>query len=265
MRDSTDTWLNSVTLKSQYRLSDHIFVHTEQMRSDLVQAFGVPVASVSVIRYGINNAVPTTALTPEEARERLGIQRREKTLLFFGNIAAYKGLEHLIAAFERLVAAGGVYRLLVAGRAKEASDPYVASIRRMLDREIVRDRAVLRIEFIPDDEIELYFKAADICVLPYTRIFQSGILFLAYSFGLPVIVSDVGSLREDVVEGKTGYVCRPEDPADLATTIERYFASELYAGLEENRDRIRRDVTDQHSWDAVGERTRSVYAQVQGT
>jgi glycosyltransferase involved in cell wall biosynthesis len=82
---------------------------------------------------------------------------------------------------------------------------------------------------------------------------------------LPVIVSDVGSLREDVVEGKTGYVCKPEDPADLATTIERYFASELYAGLEENRDRIRRDVTDQHSWDAVGERTRSVYAQVQGT
>jgi glycosyltransferase involved in cell wall biosynthesis len=264
VRDATDTWLNSLTLKIQYRLSDHVFVHTEQMSSDLVQAFGVPATSVSVIRYGINNAVPTTTLTPAKARERLGIQGGERTLLFFGNIAAYKGLQYLIAAFERLVAAGGEYRLIVAGRAKEASDPYVASIQRMLDREIVRDRTVLRIEFIPDEEIEIYFKAADVCVLPYTRIFQSGVLFLAYSFGLPVIVSDVGSLREDVVEGKTGCICKPEDPADLATTIERYFAGELYAGLEENRERIRQDAIRGHSWDAVGERTRSVYAQMQG-
>src|SRR5262245_24944430 len=123
--------------------------------------------------------------------------------------------------------------------AKRASDPYVADIHERLNREIVRERTLLRMEFIPDEEMELYLKAADVTVLPYTRIFQSGVLFLAYSFGLPVIASDVGSLREDVVEGETGFICKPEDPIDLAKTIERYFASTLYRELDSRREQIR--------------------------
>jgi glycosyltransferase involved in cell wall biosynthesis len=260
-RDAADSWLNRVTLGIQYRLTDHIFVHTEHMKSELMRAFGVPEASISVIRYGINNAVPCTTLTGDEARQHLGIGKDEKVILFFGNIAAYKGLEHLIAAFERIVANGGHYRMIIAGRAKKASDPYVADIRKRLNREVVRERAILRLEFIPDEEMEWYFKAADINVLPYIRIFQSGVLFLAYSFGLPVIVSDVGSLREDVVEGKTGFVCKPEDPIDLAKTIERFFASDLYRGLDRHRGEIREYVQERHSWGAVGNRTRWVYRE----
>ena len=94
-----------------------------------------------------------------------------------------------------------------------------------------RGRILLRAEFIPDDETEVYFKAADVLVLPYRHIYQSGVLFLGYSFGLPVLAADVGSLKDEIVEGKTGFVFRPEDPVDLARTIERYFASDLYAEL----------------------------------
>ena len=79
VRDGTNSWLNRLTLWVQYRLANHIFVHTEQMRSELMQAFGVPKASVSVVRYGINNAVPCTTLTCEEARQRLGIGKGEKS------------------------------------------------------------------------------------------------------------------------------------------------------------------------------------------
>ena len=67
-------------------------------------------------------------------------------------------------------------------------------------------------EFIPDEETEIYFKAADVLVLPYRHIYQSGVLFLGYSFGLPVLAADVGSLKDEIVEGKTGFVFRPEDP-----------------------------------------------------
>ena len=264
VRDATDTWLNRLTLRIQYRLSDHIFVHTEQMRKELVAEFGVPRASVNVIRFGINNAVPRTTLTSDQARQRLGIGKGEKAILFFGNIAAYKGLEYLIAAFEWIVADGGNYRLIVAGRAKRASDPYAADIRERLERKIVRERTVIRMEFIPDEELELYLKAADVAVLPYTRVFQSGVLFLAYSFGLPVIASDVGSLREDVVEGETGFICKPEDPLDLAKTIERYFTSSLYRDLESHRGQIRQYIQERHSWDAVCEKTRIVYAEALG-
>src|SRR5690348_10588846 len=116
-------------------------------------------------------------------------------------------------------------------------------------------------EFISDAEMELYFKAADVMVLPYKEIFQSGILFLAYSFGLPVVATDVGSFREEISEGSTGFLCRPADPADLAKAIERYFASDLYWNLAVRRAEIREYVNSTHSWDTAAELTRSAYAK----
>ena len=123
-----------------------------------------------------------------------------------------------------------------------------------------RGRVLLRADFIPDDETEVYFKAADVLVLPYRHIYQSGVLFLGHSFGLPVLAADVGSLKDEIVEGKTGFVFRPEDPADLAKAIERYFASDLYADLNNRRQEIRDYATERHSWDVVGQMTMNVYA-----
>ena len=121
---------------------------------------------------------------------------------------------------------------------------------------------LLKAEFIPDDETEVYFKAADVLVLPYRHIYQSGVLFLGHSFGLPVLAADVGSLKDEIVEGKTGFVFRPEDPVDLARAIEQYFASDLYANLNSRRREIRDYATERHSWDVVGEMTMSVYASL---
>ena len=123
-------------------------------------------------------------------------------------------------------------------------------------------RVLLRAEFIPDDETEVYFKAADVLVLPYRHIYQSGVLFLGHSFGLPVLAADVGSLKDEIVEGKTGFVFRPEDSVDLAKAIERYFASDLYADLNNRRQEIRDYATQRHSWDVVGQMTMSVYASL---
>ena len=114
-----------------------------------------------------------------------------------------------------------------------------------------------RIEYVPDADTEIYFKAADVLVLPYVHIFQSGVLFLGYNFGLPVIASDVGSLREDIVEGKTGFVCKPRDPVDLAKSIETYFSSELYRHLDARRQEIRDFANERYSWTRVGEITRA--------
>ena len=76
-----------------------------------------------------------------------------------------------------------------------------------------------------DADTEIYFKAADVVVLPYTHIFQSGVLFLGYNFGLPAIATDIGSLRDDVIEGETGFICKPCDAIDLANCIRKYFSS----------------------------------------
>ena len=108
----------------------------------------------------------------------------------------------------------------------------------------------------------MYFKAADVLALPYRHIYQSGVLFLGYSFGLPVIAADVGTLREDVIEGRTGFLCKPEDPVDLARAIETYFASDLFQSLHTWRKEIRQYAHERHSWDVVGHMTRNVYAEL---
>ena len=95
----------------------------------------------------------------------------------------------------------------------------------------IADRVVAKIEHVPDEETELYFKAADVLILPYTHVFQSGVLFLGYSFGLPAIAADVGSLREEIIEGETGFVFKPRDSSDLARKIQNYFNSELFRNL----------------------------------
>ncbi len=128
-RDGNDSWLNRVTLKIQYRLCDYLFVHTEKMKAELVQKFGVPESAVGVIPFGINNAAPNTALTPAEARQHLGIAADDKVMLFFGTIAPYKGLEYLVDAFQRIATDDPRYRLVIAGRPRKDGEQYWARIR----------------------------------------------------------------------------------------------------------------------------------------
>ena len=218
-RDLNDSWLNRLSLKIQYQLLDHIFVHTDAMKSELVSEFQIPERKVSVIPFGINNTVSKTTLSREEARHQLGIDPKDKTTLFFGNIAPYKGLEYLVAAFGELLKRDGSYRLLIVGKPK-GSKSYWNHVERSIENSDIADRVIAKIEYVPDEATELYFKAADVLILPYTHVFQSGVLFLGYSFGLPAIAAHVGQLKEEIIEGETGFVFKPRDSSDLASKIE---------------------------------------------
>lgn len=262
-RDRTDSWLNRITLKCQYMLADHIFVHTRKMKDELVGDFGVAGDKVTIIPYGINNAVPFSELTRQQARQTLGLHDDEKAILYFGAIKQYKGLEDLVAAF-RHIAPRGDYRLIIAGERKKGHEQYWRSIQQAIERDPNRKKVLQKIDFIPDSEIEIYFKAADVAVLPYTEIFQSGILFLAYAYGLPVIATDVGSFSEDIVEGRTGFVCRPRNPDELASALIRYFETDLYKHLEHRRQEIREYAFSRHSWDEVAHLTKDVYSKLVG-
>lgn len=260
-RDRNDTALNRLALWSQYRLADHVFVHTTRMKDELMKDFRIPGSRVTVIPFGINNAVPVTDLSSGEAKRRLGIPRDKKCILFFGNITPYKGLEYLVAAFQEVLARHGDCCLVIAGRPLNC-EAYWNELRKKIDAESIEGRILLNATYIPDDETEVYFKAADVLVLPYKHVYQSGVLFLGYSFGLPALASDVGSLKEEIIEGETGFAFRPEDSADLARTIEKYFGSALYRELPSRRRMIREYALRQHSWDDVGKMTVGVYADL---
>lgn len=261
-RDNCDSQFNRISLRAQYQLADHIFVHTEKMKDELLKNYSVREQAVTVVPYGINNAVPLTSLTHAEARRRLGISQGERTILFFGYIRPSKGLEDLLTAFQRIITCDTRYRLIIAGQRIREFDQYWVGLQPTISRLLDDGLLILKDEFIPDEQMELYFKAADVLALPYTEIFQSGVLFLGYSFGLPAIATDVGSFKEDIVEGRTGFLCRPRDAVDLARAIEEYFESDLFRNLNVRRQEILDDTNARHSWGVVAEITRGVYEQL---
>jgi len=260
-RDGMDSWLNRWSLRTHYRLVDHVFVHTEKMKAELLADFGVQENKVSVIPFGINNTAPKTDLTSCDAKRMLGIADTDKTILCFGQLAPYKGLEYLVAAFAKVLTEDGNYRLIIAGKPKW-NHAYWERIEQLMIDNGVRHRVIERIEHVPDEQTELYFKAADVLVLSYTQIFQSGVIFLGYSFGLPAIVADVGSLKEEVIEGETGFVCKPRDSSDLARVIRKYFDSDLFRNLETRRLEIKAYANERYSWDKVAAVTTSVYSRL---
>jgi glycosyltransferase involved in cell wall biosynthesis len=256
-RDGRDTMLNRLTLRVQYHLCRHILVHTERARRELIDEFGLAASKVSVIPFGINDTIPKTGLSAAEARANLGIADGDRVLLCFGQIAPYKGLEFLVEALGQIETP---VHVVIAGKVKRGHESYWDRVREGLGRIPERHRVTQHVRFIPDDEVEVYFKAADLVVLPYTAIFQSGVPFLAFSFGRPVVATDVGALRDDIHDDVTGYICRPRDPGSLAGAIARYFGSELYRQREERREVIRSLALEHHSWRVVGRLLTAVYA-----
>jgi D-inositol-3-phosphate glycosyltransferase len=260
-RDGGNNFLNRLSLKVLYTLVDHIFVHTTRMKFQLMHEFNLTEAKVSVIPFGINNTIPNSNLSKSEARARLHLSDHEKVLLFFGNIAPYKGLEYVIYAMDHLRDKDDTFRLIIAGRIK-GCQPYWERLERIVEDHGLSNYIIKRVEYIPDEDVEVFFKSSDVLILPYKFIYQSGVLFLSYNFGLPVIVTDVGSLREDVIEGETGFICKAGDPQDLSEKIDLYFESELFKNLEKNQKDIINYVNEKYSWDKVGIRTYSVYGSL---
>src|SRR5207249_9421145 len=120
------------SLRIHYGLSDHIFVHTERMKSELSTDLGVLECKVSVIPFGINNTTPVTEITRSQAKQRVGVSPEHKTALFFGQIARYKGLIYLVAAFDEVLKKDGNYRLIIAGKLKKGHADYWDEIQRQI-------------------------------------------------------------------------------------------------------------------------------------
>ncbi|MGH8022529.1 MAG: glycosyltransferase family 4 protein, partial [Limisphaerales bacterium] len=164
-RDGYDSRVNRATLKIQYRLCDRIFVHTEKMRAELMEEFGVPAEKAVLIPYGWNNMVPTTALTGLEARQRLGLSATDKVILFYGHLAPYKGLEFLVEAFEMAANEDPSLRLVIAGRPRPQE--YWQRVEAKIRASRHGGRILQRVEFVAESDTEIYFKAADVLALPY--------------------------------------------------------------------------------------------------
>lgn len=262
-RNGKSSLANKLSLRFLYRIVDHILVHTPKMKCQLLEEFGIVEDKVTVVPHGINDVTPEARITRLEAKQQLGLDPGEKILLFFGNIAPYKGLEDLIPALACLLAKDVRYRLLIVGPVKDKDcEGYWQAMEEMMTQLCLNGHVRKEIRFIPEEDVGIFFKASDVSILPYKRIYQSGVLLLSYRQGRPVIASNVGSLQEDILEGQTGFVCQAGDPAALAATIETYFASDLFKELELREPSIRAYGDDRFSWEKNIAGTLAVYERL---
>ncbi len=156
-------------------------------------------------------------LTREEAAAALGVDPARKTLLFFGLIREYKGLDILLEAFRNLPED---YQLVIAGEPYGSFDKY----QKIIDTLPGKDRVYVFPDYIRDSEVKKFFCAADVAVLPYRSATQSGISSIAYHFDVPMIVTDVGGLKGTIGERGTGIVAAVPEPETIRAEILRYFA-----------------------------------------
>ena len=159
-----------------------------------------------------------SSLGREEALNKLGLDPDYSYLLFFGFIRSYKGLDLLIEAFADNRLRNRKLKLVIAGEFYEDSKSY----KDMVKRYNIANEIILFERFINDDEVRNFFSAADLVVQPYRRSTQSGVTQIAYHFEKPMLVTDVGGLKEIVPDRICGYVVKP-DPKEIADSITDYF------------------------------------------
>lgn len=190
-------------------------------------------------------------LTQEEARQKLGLGGQEQVLLFFGFVREYKGLKHLIAALPGIAKRLPKVHLLIVGDFGKDKQEYLELIAQNNAEQFL----TICDGYIPDQEVEQYFAASDLVVLPYESATQSGIVQIAYGFERPVVATNVGGLPDVVLHEKTGYLVPPRDPKALAEAVVRFFEEQKAETFAEN---IRQEAA-RYSWDRMRENICSLW------
>lgn len=233
--------LNHGLAKTITRKSDAIIVHGKRMKEILISA-NVSKDNIFCIPHGEYSYY--TQWEKPEVKE-------EKSVLFFGRIEEYKGIQYLIKAEPLITASVPKSKIIVAGSGDfEQYRKIITNI----------DNFEIHNRFIPDEEVADFFKRASVVVLPYVDGTQTGVIPIAYSFKKPVVVTDVGSIPEVVEDGKTGYVVPPKDPVSLADAIIKILTDDrLRAEMGQNAFQ---KTKNEMSWENISKNTIEIYKVV---
>jgi glycosyltransferase involved in cell wall biosynthesis len=226
----------------------------------LITRLGVTADKIAVIPHGNYLHALPPLVDRDAARARLGIPHDAKVLLFFGQIKTVKGLDILLKAIPAVLEQHPDIVLLIAGKPWKTD---FAEYRSLIESLGIGHVCRSHIRYIRSDEAAYYYGAADLVVLPYRRIYQSGVALMAMSYVKPVMVSDLPGMVEMITDGEDGFVFQRGDAQSLAMRLNDVLASpDLMASVAR---RGREMVEMRYSWDAIGRDTANLYADIGAT
>jgi len=221
------------------RYGHHFIVHSDQDLAELKAI--LPGAEPAGAALPICGFFGTGSLTQEDAKRELTLSEK-KVLLFFGFVRPYKGVEYIIRAMPEILEEVDAHLLIVGEFWSPESD-----YRALIDQLHLSHAVGIVNRYVPNEEVPLYFTAADLVVLPYLEATQSAVVPIAYGFERPVLTTRVGGLAEVVKDGSTGFLVPPGDSEALAQAILHYFRADLKEQFAANI----RDQRERFSWDGL--------------
>ncbi|MBC7220194.1 glycosyltransferase family 4 protein [Candidatus Bipolaricaulota bacterium] len=244
----------SVGLSSAFRHLDHFIVHTHYSKEALMRQLALPEHRVTVIPHGVFtyyrelfSDLGGSGQGPQPAGE-------EERILFFGVLKPYKGVDALLEAYARLpepVAKNAI--LQIVGYPRMPVEP----LQSLAGRLGIEHRVFWDLRFVEETEVAAYFSHADVVVLPYRRIDQSGVLMVALAFGKPIVASRVGGFAEIISDGVHGFLVEPGDVESLAQALARILSDDdLRARMA---DAVEALASRELSWSNISTQTVHLY------
>lgn len=240
-------------LKKICKLADELIVHSKYIFDELRKFVAADtMEKVHIIPHGNFLKLANNKLSKAEARHRLNMDKDEKIVLFFGMIKPNKGLDILLHSWKNVQKPS---RLIIAGRLRNlAFDPF----QKIINEELSGNDLSLMIRQIGNEERDLLFRAADLIVLPYSRIYQSGVLLMAMSYGLPVIATDLKGFEEVIVNNENGLLVKVNDQEAITKAINKLIEdSELRKRLSFNAKKV---VENNHNWIKIASQLKELLA-----
>ena len=245
--DQPATRLRRALWRGIYAAPHAVFAHTTETARALHERFGVRAERITRIPHGSFDYLlehPTPAPVPGPP-----------TILCFGFIGPYKGVDVLLRALPAVRQAVPDVRLRIIGRPRGP----LAPLRRLIAELGLADAVELSPEHVPEAKLGAIFGAASVVALPYREIAQSGVAITACTFGRALVASDVGGLGELVRAADNGLLVPPGDADALAAALVRVLRDDaLRAGFEA---RSRAYAGRALAWDAIAETTLAAYSR----
>lgn len=245
--------------KLVYYLADGIIVHNRISYTSMLNKVPRVSDKIGIIPHGNYISYSTQAPSKASAREKLGVSSNASVVLFFGQIKKVKGLDILLRAWQQVTKANSNAILLVAGKLWRDD---ISHYTKLIDECKMINSVRLDIRYIPDDEALLYYSSADVVVLPYRQIYQSGVLLMAMSQKKAVLASDLPGMKEIICDGKNGYLFKDGDYNELARILIKVIDDPI------NRDVVAiagyETAKQYHDWNAIGVKTKDFYRHVIG-
>lgn len=251
--DATSKILRNLT----YSFCSRLIVHNAVSCEELKKSGSISKEKIRIVSHGSYIDLVPPPIPKEKARQRINLPLHEKVILFFGQIKEVKGLDLLIEAVGLAKDELKTVHLVIAGKVwKDNFDRY----QELINSYNLGDRCHLHIRYVPDEEIPNFYCAADLIVLPYRRIYQSGVLLMAMSYGIPILASDLPGMKEIITDGKNGFLFQAHSAQDLRRQLVR-----VLCGTTDKERVIQQAYTDMiqgFGWKAVAARTIAVYQEV---